>query len=221
MNNSAVRSGGALTLAHSIVSISISYFETNAAELGGAAYLEDVYIHITKNEFSANAAGLQGFGGAVCLLYSKAVFKNNEFTANSAHSAGGAINLQNSEIIFLNNAFQNNSAHHGGAISTVLCEITVGNKDISLYGSKVILTGNTVSNRFQGNYAVKTGGALNALHSSIKIIHSIFSNNYANRGGAGSFRNGITLVNLSYFEGNIAHSGGATYSEDTNTSILY
>ena len=220
VSNSAIQSGGALTITQSIVSVRDSYFETNTAVLGGAIYLEDVYINITRNEFRANA--VEGFGGGICLLYSQVVFKNNEFTANSAHSAGGAINSQNSKAMFLSNTFQNNSAYHGGAISTVLCEITIGNDDtLSLHGQKQLSMGTRqrISNYFQSNYAVKTGGALDALQSSIKFSHSIFRNNYANRGGAGSFKKGITFLNLGYFEGNRAHSGGAIYSEDANTSI--
>ena len=225
INNSANNgSGGAIGSVNVTIADSAQVvFQGNHAKIniGGAiACLQHVSI-AGSVQFINNSADLM-HGGAIVSLGTihMTIDKNSQviFQGNHAKIFGGAIASQQHVTIAGSVQFINNSASHGGAISC----------------SDNVTMDNNAQVLFQGNHAVRLGGAIVVLVNHIVLAGSVkFISNTAQLGGAISMLLGnLTVANNAkvVFQGNHAyHVGGAIHSSGmivvnyrhTNCSISF
>ncbi len=133
---------------------------------------------------------------------------------------GGAIHnegvLSVTSSVFISNT---SNYHMGGAIYnsgvlTVSASSFINNRAAgSSYGNGGAIVNQgmayVLNSTFEGNDTNHTGGALlNDYDSSLIVVGSVFTHNYATDRGAGIFNHGSLEVTGSLFSNNIAYSGG-------------
>ena len=162
--NSAEKSGGALRVSNSTVTIDKSVFDGNTAKVAGGAIKTDNTsdLTITNSSFTNNVVGegKTGHGGAVFVSGTSQVnVTSSEFTGNKA-GHGGAFYIQGQTATFTDTVFTNNEAHeYGGALrvntGSVTFKVTKG--DVAYTGNKAgTATDSVAGQRYNG----KTGGFL-------------------------------------------------------------
>ena len=245
LSNYAKASGGAIASVHVTIAGSVQFINNSAYQ--GGAIASDVDVTIADNAqvvFQGNFANT--FGGAITSSQHVTIAGSVQFINNSANNgSGGAIGSVNvtiadsAQVVFQGNhakifggaiasqqhvtiagsvQFINNSASHGGAI---MC-------------SDNVTMDNNAQVLFQGNHAVRLGGAIVVLVNHIVLAGSVkFISNTAQLGGAISMLLGnLTVANNAkvVFQGNHAyHVGGAIHSSGmivvnyrhTNCSISF
>jgi predicted outer membrane repeat protein len=139
-NNQAGSSGGAVFT--DVIEINSSQFLGNRANQGGA-FDSIVTARISTSTFINNRA--QTDGGSIRSTGILSVL-NTRFRGNRASDQGGGIYFYEGAVTLQGNLFANNRADTGGAIYGVLPEVA------GLFAS--------TANRFVGNRAVTSGGAL-------------------------------------------------------------
>jgi len=119
INNSSVKSGGAIYFIDSDLFVINSYFEKNRSHAdfgGGAIYTIRGDRTVVENNIFYNNIGFPR-GGAVGFLFSEDLTLNHNVFSNNSAWRGGAICLRNTEKVLLaNNLICNNSAEEGGGI---------------------------------------------------------------------------------------------------------
>ncbi|WP_296878470.1 Ig-like domain repeat protein [uncultured Methanobrevibacter sp.] len=202
--NSAVYGGGIYLNGRSnytnITNTKFTY--NNATKNGGAIDCNAEYVGIYNLTFEHNYAG--EYGAALC-RESGARYghgHHNVFNYNHAGIAGAALawlGVQNIHINYYN--FTDNTAgERGGAIY-------VGNYSDFCIVENCIFTGNNVTGD-----GLRIGGAIDINANNATIIHSIFTNNHADVGGAiaAGVESGFTKINNVTFTRNGATiDGGA------------
>ncbi|MEO1269053.1 MAG: EGF domain-containing protein, partial [Myxococcota bacterium] len=181
LSDSAYDGGGAVAIHDAIVRIRDNTFTNNSvtvfsAKAGGALYGENISGDIVHNRFLNNVAGRDtgfvtsstlGNGGAIGLINSHVLIRENHFEDNISRRYGGAIFLDRGGIVTLrDNVFQSNTAEwSGGAISLASTEADI---------DRCTFLGNSAG----------TGGALLAQSGLLTIRRSLFSQQRADQGGA-------------------------------------
>ena len=185
--------------------------QKNVAQKGGAVYVKYTDTHFTDSLFDDNETLTAGGGAIHTTNSSKLTLDRCTFTNNRTNKTndGGAIRLwRSTEAVFNDCTFEGNSAGRGGAVSVL--------KDC-----KLELNGGT----FTKNTAVKTGGALLALHHhqnediaqpEITINGTTFTYNTSKTtGGAIQIQDGILVMNSGKVSNNESPAGGGIGIEAT------
>ncbi|KYQ91245.1 putative transmembrane protein [Tieghemostelium lacteum] len=163
-------------------------------------------------------------------------FENCQFTNNQAVTGhGGAIHMNNmnSRTDIINSKFLGNKAVKGGALyaslsNLVIQSTTFSNSTASADGGALFLESMTrvigeeywTDLTFQYNFAAR-GGAIYDIGCVLSYQTSTFLNNSAStNGGAITFENSVSAVNLGKFNGNTAPLGGAVYVFDPKPNDL-
>ena len=167
-------------------------FKNNSADLGGAIFAL-IGGEITNCTFINNTA--KEDGGAIFTPYNKILIFDSSFINNTAVDGGGAIyTLSYSEIT--NCTFINNTAKEdGGAIFASNDETLISDSS------------------FINNTALDGGGAIYA-QTTLSIIHSNFTYNYALHGGAITSVSSPSfyLKDVNFINNSAELSAGAIYS---------
>ena len=167
-------------------------FKNNSADLGGAIFAL-IGGEITNCTFINNTA--KEDGGAIFTPYNKILIFDSSFINNTALDGGGAIyTLSYSEIT--NCTFINNTAKEdGGAIFASNDETLISDSS------------------FINNTALDGGGAIYA-QTTLSIIHSNFTYNYALHGGAITSVSSPSfyLKDVNFINNSAELSAGAIYS---------
>ena len=167
-------------------------FKNNSADLGGAIFAL-IGGEITNCTFINNTA--KEDGGAIFTPYNKILIFDSSFINNTAVDGGGAIyTLSYSEIT--NCTFINNTAKEDGGA------IFASNDETLIFDSSFI-----------NNTALDGGGAIYA-QTTLSIIHSNFTYNYALHGGAITSVSSPSfyLKDVNFINNSAELSAGAIYS---------
>ena len=211
--------GGAIYNANGTVSISDSNFSDNSIENDGGAIYNDGKLSISDSSFSDNLADSQG--GAIYNANGTISISSSTFSDNSAGDGGTIFNW--GDLSISDSTFSDNSANNwlGGAL-TNRGDLSISGSNFSdnlaeYYGG-AIYNWNELSitnSTFSHNSAKTDGGAVhNKLHGKLRIINSVFSDNYSIFSSAGAIANwGELSIGSSTFSGNSAKDdGGAIYN---------
>lgn len=218
---------GAMLVKEAVVNIDNSRFASNRGAFAGAIRAtQNASVNLSHCEFDGNIS--EGSGGAISLSQSEATIDQCRFYFNNAkglssprNGGGGAISLQSySSLLVTNSLFEDNRAGFGNYPETQLEDggaINVG---------PVFNEVKIVNSTFSGNNSWDDGGAIylddinqNDVNSSLTIINSTFTNNFAGlfgnaqsqtpQGGALSIDDASSLmISNSIFSGNKAYSEG-------------
>ena len=218
------------------INISDSNFVGISGQCGAALQvLDSSEITFTgTNNFANNSGKL---GGAIYSTSSKLQFNGiSIFTDNAVHSNviqagndmdysnddsgnGGAVYANNSQVSMRGcTTFMSNTATIcGGAITVINSMVVIDDSSCSSNGSRptgIVFKNNQIgvqNNPYYG-YFYRSGGALCAINSEMKIENTSFLNNFSpESGGAASFmQSNITLYNINAAN-NMAHYGGAIH----------
>ena len=224
--------GGALIVAHSIITVENCDFVGNTANLGGAIYSEiNSSIKIMDSSFTENHANgcssIYCAGGAiliderVTMIVSNTIFYNN-----TSDMDGGVVTIMNSNLLFSHSSVEMNTANnHGGAVAAFSNSNLILIKSTNLSINKAANDGGAVylheSNitihdcKVSNNSAKYNGGAIHvADYSSIQMYDSLLSNNEA-REGQGGVLYGQNYSNMTVttceFSNNAAEDGGVAW----------
>ena len=239
INNTASLNGGAVNYRQTPQNITFnSNFINNTSPSGGGVNFFETFVNVIFNgEFIENSAEN---GGAIAAKYGaieNVSFKNNSakhdggavyfaqsgeaincnFTNNHATHSGGAVYISEKGNV-ANCSFEDNYAsYNGGALYSKFGAVDNSNFTANTAkndGGAVYLSyPSNVSNcSFEDNSA-NDGGALYFLNDNDNVINCSFvANEASNRGGALFFmtKDQVNITN-SYFEGNSAPEGGASF----------
>jgi len=215
-NNTADRSGGAIYISKGSDNCVIfnSTFKgnhlTNMTEYHNGGAIDCVGDNLTVNmsSFENNGANT---GGAIYVGVgsSQAHILASNFTSNYAYADGGAIGLKADTLIINESIFKSNTAiGSGGAVY-------VGG----------IGENNTVHySVFEDNQAGNHGGAIDWLAKAGEIIHSNFTKNSAEYGGA-VYLNGVSsksrISDVIFKENTATENGGAIDCNATEMNLTH
>ena len=235
-----IKSGGALSVIHSKVSIVNCIFNGNTANSGGAV-LSDSGSSITVNStvFSSNYAVdckhdvLCGYGGALYVEGGSAVYVNNStFLNNTADKSGGMAILYNSNLSLSNSCASNNSAaYYGGTLAAyrssnlIFDTATLMYGNVCLDGGAVFLHDSILKSEdctFSHNTAGRNGGSISlSANSFITIRNSSIFFNVAEMGGAISVHQGSSVAfENSIFSHNSANKRGGLLFIDSDCAVI-
>lgn len=147
-----------------------SFSNNIAYKNGGAIYCRDSDIKIEYCDFMDNTCGTPieyGYGGAVCLEYSKAIIYGNYFSQNSSTGTGGGISFEYSNPDIQTNVFYDNFSAIGGGLC---CIRSKSGKPI-------------VNNLFDQNGSTFFGGAVAFLEANTLFTNNTIVNNISMYGG--------------------------------------
>ena len=194
--------GGALIITHSNVTIIEGNFTENRAQIGGAIYAENYSI--------------------ITIIMSKFIFNtaNSSLYSLDETAAGGALYATNNCSIFVNNSyFHKNQVYYGYRLGGT----------IAIYGGVIQVIGSTLSNsaaergavaylsesvgvfnlsEFNSSTALRDGGVLYSVNSSLSFNHNVLVNNNAARGGVLFISQSTTLIQNCSFVDNHAIGQG-------------
>ncbi|AKL97452.1 autotransporter outer membrane beta-barrel domain-containing protein [Endomicrobium proavitum] len=250
-SNSAGASGGAFAVvASDVLFTGNSYFYGNTAAVDAGALLVtfDSYVtfngsSIYENNVSTSASG-DGYGGAVAVFESTAIFSYAEFSSNLA-DRGGAIAVidgdlpgSGSYVSFGDVIFNGNTATSiGGAVyadgsvidfnGDALFQDNNAQSGGAVRADISVVNFNGDSVAFSSNHATyNPGGAFYLFRSTVNFnsAYSSFSYNASNFNGGAIFANYKSSVLFStgaaLFEGNRASlNGGAVYALSSNVEF--
>lgn len=135
-------------------------FENNKAyKSGGGIYCHAASIKIEHCDFISNSCGTDmdyGYGGGLCLVYSKSRVKQNYFANNMATGVGGGMSFEYSNPRIESNVFYDNYTAIGGGLCCLRSEQSAP----------------IVNNLFYRNKSLHFGGGVAFLEA-----HSLFVNN--------------------------------------------
>lgn len=236
--------GGAISN-HGALSVDNCILRGNSAAVGGGAICSDgeTVLTVTHSFFGSNAA-LQGGAidvGDLFKVNRLAIFECN-FAGNSAVHEGGAVFLFGSDptstastctATIVDSTLTNNSAGYGGG--AIWSDFTMTVTNCTLAGNSTAAPpwesgGGAILNWFSeltiinsaliGNSAAQVGGAIYTVAGDVTMINSRLTNNTAGERGGGIFigANNSKVVTLSdcIIEGNSAGAGGGVYKENSN-----
>ncbi|MFH1119150.1 MAG: choice-of-anchor Q domain-containing protein [Bacteroidota bacterium] len=183
---------------YSKIMISDCEFNHNSAVFwGGAIFAENSNLIIRNTVFSGNFCGTPGppygYGGAVCLRYSKADILGCKFFENSSTGIGGAVSFEYSDVLLQTGIFLDNFSALGGALgylrSTPLRPVAgnlfTGNSSLFFGGAVSCNKANPrfINNTIAGNSSVSYGGGFYCNDSAVPLlINTIIYDNYAPEG---------------------------------------
>jgi predicted outer membrane repeat protein len=152
------------------------------------------------------------------------VFSNNKATTSDSY--GGAVFILHSQIIMKNNVFTGNTAFNGGALLInncgleASCNIFKGNAAVgtpsaitppaggAVYSDESAI--NAAYNRFESNVATEGGAfSLRSTLSTSSFKFNTFMSNVADEGGAISSVFSVLVFNSNTFMSNSSKLGGA------------
>ena len=242
VDNYASDHAGAIAVPYnlSISGVNVSFVNNSAGSSGGAIQASDMNIGGVNVSFVNNSAGSRG--GAIDFMgdmESVGIISgvNVSFVNNSANGTGGAIQLdimhldKNTAFIIegSNVSFEGNNATSGGAISIDIDGL------VEAFNNTIVINGSSI--KFVNNSASEYGGAIylnnrfygygsTPFNSSQKgfIINGVdvsFINNSAGNGGVISINKdddfngngGLTYINNTLFESNVAVNGSTIFNE--------
>ena len=195
-NMSSGHNGGAIDCTADNLTVNMSKFTNNGANIGGAIYIgsksNNTQVH--NSTFTANYA--TDDGGAIALKAAGVVMDDSFFYNNTADHDGGALYLggDKSSNVIRTSYFEGNIAqHNGGAIDCNASGVAISDtyfiKNIADYGAALCREehatgGGGGNNTFRGNYARISGAALAWLGADgIQIVKYTFENNSAGSSG--------------------------------------
>ena len=233
--NTTGKSGGAIYVHDSTLTLTGNIFQGNSADNGGVLCADtNSTLFLSENTFQNNSAD---YAGGVLNAYTNNTLSlsKNTFQNNSAFFGGALCANTNNILTLLENDFQNNSANIFRSIRSAFAYYTVNLRENNTFqnnfakvigGSLVLGTNNTLTlskNTFQNNSADSNGGALYAHTSNTLILsENIFQNNSAVNGGGALFIDTSNTFTLSEntFQNNSAFFGGALCADTNNTLTL-
>ena len=200
--------GAVFKMLESNVTISMSVFQWNSAEIGAIVFCElHSNLTIINSTFVENEA--TDTGGVVylesgCMVaVSSCVFKNN-----SALNKGGVFEINEGTLFVEQSNFSHNKAREGGVIND-------GNSYVKDF---VTVSGSY----FVDNTASLVGGAIIALNVTLTIFgNTEFSNNSAQFGGGAVFVNLglVTIVDSNFSNNTASNFGGGAFLHQTEVNI--
>ena len=238
--------GGALNIASSDVSIDSSHFAHNEAWNGSAIFIQNSSLSIIQSNFSYNRANHSG--GVIYSEYSFININDSHFSTNSAGTAGGVIHTYNDSCTIMCSSFTNNHAISccGGVIDTPyrtsfnISKSSFSGNNASVCGGVLAIALPSLLNITESNFSSNSaysfyGGAIclrslsqtpSPSHSSINIIGSSFTHNYARRSGGAivlynadsETESSFSIIN-STFTHNNSTVGGVLYTIHGNYTI--
>lgn len=204
--NNTGRSGNAITIHSSSLSLSSTLFNESSINLINSSVLINDCLFINNLQGAITIFGSQDSTP----LQS---FHNSIFQGNRANSEGGALSIINARVNITNCMFKNNSAVSGGVIYIRYNTESLGLLNSIFHNSS-----------FYGNNAKIEGGVL---YIADARTNCLFKNNSADSGGAIhiNYTEGLGLFNSSFldstFQDNHAKlEGGALYIINARVSII-
>ena len=219
--------GGAIYNADGDLTITNCLFKDNYADNhGGAIYSKNGDLTVTDSTFKKNVAKKDG--GAIYSKNGDLTVTNSIFKKNKAKKDdGGAIFNKNGDLTVTDSLFKKNKANNGvgGAIYTLDATSQVKNSDFiknqAEYGGAIYneednaeSTLDVMDSYFSENYASDDGGAIYN-YGTVTVTDSEFLDNIA-EDDAGALFNGNgseATVTESEFNGNEAEYGGAIHND--------
>ena len=215
--------GGAIIVDRSNVSIILSVFSNNQAQIGGALFAINSNVLIDGTNFSDNGR-MEDWQERTCYLLGDC----------DGINIAGALYLEDSNTSIRDGNFRNNSAQLGGCIVVIHGMLTAmdsffdGNKVSSRGAVLYIFNGSVVtqSSSFRANsgyrgYIVSNdGGVIACTESHFVARNSVFQNNEAANGGVlYSFLSRIMIQENCSYENNYANNGGVLLSSRDDITI--
>lgn len=229
-NRKPSRTGGAINVIASVITIKDCIFEHNNAEIGGAMFGELSYIEIINSSFTSNHAGGSSacYGGALYThsgcsvkIYNSTLNNNSAYCDEELDSAGGSVAIEGgaAEIYIIGTEFCHNNAVHGGAIALLEAPIVV-RRDLRRHSNDANIV-NISDSVFIWNTADKYGGALRIEKATMNIHNSIFRHNNADshEGGVLYVLETATNIRMSMFKNNKAGTNGGVISAEWYSAL--
>lgn len=232
--------GGAVGIFANGATITNSTFSNNkVSQSGGAIRIEGDNQVISNNVFTNNKA-TEKLGGAISALGNNIKVTDNKFTSNVAGRDGGAIDIEGTggetngkKNVLSDNYFTGNSAVYGGAVSLNGQDCTISNNEfikntatelggaVRIAGAKTN-TGKVTKNKFTGNTAGISGGAIYCDGNGTVISENEFTTSKATKtaGGAINVNGHKTIISNNTINGaNTGTVGGAIYLNGNNIQV--
>ena len=215
--------GGAIIVDRSNVSIILSVFSNNQAQIGGALFAINSNVLIDGTNFSDNGR-MEDWQERTCYLLGDC----------DGINIAGALYLEDSNTSIRDGNFRNNSAQLGGCIVVIHGMLTamdsffdenkVSSRGAVLYifnGSVVTQSSSFRANSGYRGYIVSNdGGVIACTESHFVARNSVFQNNEAANGGVlYSFLSTIMIQENCSFENNYANNGGVLLSSRDDITI--
>jgi len=198
-NNSASRLGGAIYSNYSVINITGTVFQSNAARVGGGVYwLSNFRMGIAHSSFKSNTAiggGADGGSAIYSTSASSITIDDVTFESNFASSPGTIALYFGPSATITRSTFRYNQARGGGG--GVFCGSS----------TRCIVS----SSSFTSNNGFRGGGIMvnSALLTASQLI---MTGNTAAFGGAMYFANARGSVSTTQFDGNVCEDGAAVYA---------
>ena len=193
---------GVIHTAFSNISVIISKFMHNRADIGGAMVAHNSSIYLARCTYSNNMAN---FGGVMFTFGSTIFIDHNAFINNAARHSGGVMVTYDDTYTISNITYTNNFAYHGGGVMT-----TFGDSSF-----------NIINSSFTNNSAALGGVMYTDGSSLFDISNSIFTHNNVAVAGGVMYTNGnssFNISNSSFSDSNAEVFGGVIYT-DGNSSF--
>jgi len=236
--------GGAIKLTDSAeLVLQGSTISDSSANYGGAISSEKSSIKVVESSFINNEAAEHG--GAIILKWSDLVMADSQITGNRARSGGGlfvrystvsldgvtvrtnvinqwqtgaGIRSEDSDVsISGSHIYGNYNSRHGGGVYVSGGSLSLARSELrdnsATNGGGISIKRSTVeivNSRLSRNYAARRGGGIQGKGGHIKIRHSSFNDNKAEYGGGIDIGSRL-IIRGSKFLGNAAAYGGAMY----------
>jgi len=219
--NYALGDGGGI-INHGSLNVTGSTISSNIATSGGGI-TNHGSLTVTDSSFSSNlttaGGGIQNKTNATLTVIT------SNFSENEAEQGGGGIfNEGNTSVT--KSTFSDNTAIYGAGILSFLAMTTISESTFS--GNKADTGGgvcdisgtlSVTGSSFSGNIAsVEGGGIYTFSYSTLNVVNSTFSENFAAKGG-GISNDYYSTLNLtkSTLSGNIADEGGGIWNNSSAT----
>ncbi len=188
------------------------------ATLKGTVLFEGNYITNSKDAYGGAI-----YGSSLTIADgAKVSFINNSVTSSNGLALGGALFITN-DLNLTGVIFEGNSAQYGGAIysnrNITLDSCTFKKNAATLNGGAIYLVPNSTTPTliirngtvFEGNTAVRHGGAIYANATTFTISGSYFNGNGAGRSGGAIYANCSVTINGGTQFGNISGNTAGEY----------
>jgi hypothetical protein len=197
-NGSDQGKAGAILITHdsNVTFKDVDFIRNISRRTGGAVLIKDDCNLTFENVTFQENESIQDNGGAI----------SHGEKANEKKDGDGNIidvDVDTSHATFTNVDFIRNKANNGGAISYISA------------------TAELINNRFQGNIATSSGGAIYSYDSDQTYVNATFNDNEAIDGRAGGIYSAYsdpTFTNIT-LSGNRASRGSGMYNNDSNPTI--